>query len=205
MPKKVDHQLRREDLARAAFRVITKRGFQAATVREIAREAGFTHGSIPHYIKSKDQLLVAASEYSAATVQAHLLIVETRYSGIEAVRQWFWELLPLDEEKLGHWNIWSNFVERSSQSGNVQKMIDIRYSEAGDNFRRLIKRAQDQGEIAPSVDAALTGRTASAIIAGLCAQVYVSGLKNLPPRIQKACVNDWIASALPPPRKRNPG
>lgn len=42
--------------AEAAFRVISKRGLQRVTVREIAREAGFTTGALVHYFKSKDQV-----------------------------------------------------------------------------------------------------------------------------------------------------
>jgi AcrR family transcriptional regulator len=196
MPKKVDHEMRRADLARAAFRIIAKRGFAAATVREIAREAGFTHGSIPHYVKSKDQLLLAASEYSAATVHARLVIVEDRFDGIEAVRQWFWALLPLDEEKAGHWNIWGNFWGQSAQSGAVQKMMDLRYAEATGAFRRLMKRAQAAGEIGPRIDIQLAARTASAMVSGFGMQVHVSGLRNIPARVQKACVENWIAHAL---------
>lgn len=196
MPKKVDHELRRADLARAAFRIIAKRGVAGATVREIAREAGFTHGSIPHYVKSKDQLLLAASEYSAATVQARLVIVEDRFDGLEAVRQWFWALLPLDEEKAAQWNVWGNFWERSAQSDAVQKMMDLRYAEAMGAFRRLMKRAQVVGEIGPRVDIHLAARTASAMVAGFGVQVHVSGLKNIPPRAQRACVENWITNSL---------
>ena len=49
MPKVVDHDERREDVAEAAWRVIGRDGLEGATLREISREAGFTTGVIQHY------------------------------------------------------------------------------------------------------------------------------------------------------------
>jgi AcrR family transcriptional regulator len=50
MPKKVDHDKRRADIAVAAFRVIGRKGVAGATIRDIARETGYSVGAIVHYI-----------------------------------------------------------------------------------------------------------------------------------------------------------
>jgi Bacterial regulatory proteins, tetR family len=42
MPKKIDHEERREELVRAVWRVIVDRGVDEATMREIARESGYS-------------------------------------------------------------------------------------------------------------------------------------------------------------------
>jgi len=74
MPKLVDHDLRREEVAEAAWRVIGRDGIEGATLREIAREAGFTTGVIQHYFRDRDELLAFAarliSEQGAARLQA---------------------------------------------------------------------------------------------------------------------------------------
>ena len=43
MPRVVDHEKRREEIAEAAWRVVEQAGPQGANMREIAREAGFGH------------------------------------------------------------------------------------------------------------------------------------------------------------------
>ena len=72
MPKQVDHDKRRLAFAAAAYRVIARRGLAGATVREIAKEAGFTTGALVHYFPSKDEILIRASEYGALIVRKRM-------------------------------------------------------------------------------------------------------------------------------------
>jgi len=61
VPKLVDHDQRREEVAEAAWRVIGRDGLEGATLREIAREAGFTTGVIQHYFRDRDELIAFAA------------------------------------------------------------------------------------------------------------------------------------------------
>lgn len=51
---------RREQIMDAALRVFARKGFDRATNKDIAREAGITPGLIYHYFAGKDALLQAA-------------------------------------------------------------------------------------------------------------------------------------------------
>ena len=57
-PKVVDD--RREQIIDAAVRVFAEKGFDKATNKDIASEAGITAGLIYHYFKNKEELLKAA-------------------------------------------------------------------------------------------------------------------------------------------------
>jgi AcrR family transcriptional regulator len=59
-PKTVED--RREQIIDAALRVFAEKGFDRATNRDIAREAGITPGLIYHYFESKEVLLRSAIE-----------------------------------------------------------------------------------------------------------------------------------------------
>lgn len=48
---------RRDDLVRLAAEIFARKGFQATTVREIAREAGILSGSLYHHFDSKESIL----------------------------------------------------------------------------------------------------------------------------------------------------
>lgn len=54
---------RRRELAEAATRVFTRRGFANAGVGEVAEEAGISIGSMYKYVESKDQLLWMVMDY----------------------------------------------------------------------------------------------------------------------------------------------
>lgn len=57
MPKIIDHDERRARLAAAALNVIRRGGVDAATIRGIAAEAGWSRGVVEHYFGSRDELL----------------------------------------------------------------------------------------------------------------------------------------------------
>lgn len=57
MPRIVDVDQRRAELAEAAARVIARAGVDGASMREIATEAGWTTGTLVHYFANKRELL----------------------------------------------------------------------------------------------------------------------------------------------------
>ncbi|WP_406638750.1 TetR/AcrR family transcriptional regulator [Amycolatopsis sp. WGS_07] len=65
MPKKVDHRERREEIARALWRVVEQQGWNRATMREVAREAGASLGQVQHYFSTRTAMLTFAMEFAA--------------------------------------------------------------------------------------------------------------------------------------------
>lgn len=53
------HATTREQIIQAAYRVLTEQGYDAATIKAIAREAGVAPGLLHYYFASKDELLIA--------------------------------------------------------------------------------------------------------------------------------------------------
>lgn len=66
MPVRKPPADRRDELLRAAERVIAQRGFSAVTLRDVAAEAGVAHGLLRHYFRTRGELLAAAFELAAA-------------------------------------------------------------------------------------------------------------------------------------------
>src|SRR3977135_4070054 len=60
MPKIVDHDQRRDQIALVACRVVAEKGFDQATIVRIAREAGYTTGMVAHYFDTKQDIIIAA-------------------------------------------------------------------------------------------------------------------------------------------------
>ena len=57
LPKIVDHEVRRQELVEAAWRVINRIGLERTTIREIATESGCSTGALAHYFRTKDDIL----------------------------------------------------------------------------------------------------------------------------------------------------
>jgi AcrR family transcriptional regulator len=62
MPRIVDRDKKRSEIAQKAIEVLAKRGFQATTIQEIANAAGLGKGTIYHYFKTKEEILLVVSE-----------------------------------------------------------------------------------------------------------------------------------------------
>lgn len=57
MPKRVDHEQRRDQIAAALWRVATDEGLGAATLRRIAAEAGMSMNLVQYYFPTKTEMV----------------------------------------------------------------------------------------------------------------------------------------------------
>jgi AcrR family transcriptional regulator len=102
MPKIVDVDQRRMELAAAAARVIARAGVDGASMREIATEAGWTTGTLVHYFANKHELLDftlrASIEQRSARRSAR-----GDLSPADALRASLESALPTDDDTRVHW------------------------------------------------------------------------------------------------------
>ena len=62
MPKRVDHEERRQQIADALVRAAAMRGLHATGMREVAAEAGVSLRLVQYYFGTKEELLLAAMQ-----------------------------------------------------------------------------------------------------------------------------------------------
>ena len=191
MARTVDHNERREIFAAAALRVIMRAGVAGLTVREVAKEAGFTTGALTHYFHSKDQLLIEASELSARLVRAQMERAEQIEPAIEALRKVVSFALPLSKESRGYWRIWVGYWERFSYDDEVSRVMRLRYDEWRGRLAGMLKRAQAQGDVDPAVDIRHAAESLVALVDGIGMQVLL-GVGRIPAARQKAMFDLWL-------------
>src|SRR5215475_10436042 len=98
MPKIVDHDQRRDEIALVACRVVAENGFDQATIVRIAREAGYTTGMVAHYFDTKQDIIIAALRLILRRIEERL----TRPAGAEKPADLLTllsEALPIDEQR----------------------------------------------------------------------------------------------------------
>ena len=100
MPKIVDHEQRRRELAEALWRVIAESGPTAVSIRSVAAEAGWSPGSLRHYFQPREELLVFAMNLSEDRVTARITSLSAAHPAgmplTDRVAQYAEQLLPLD-------------------------------------------------------------------------------------------------------------
>ncbi|MEC4615048.1 TetR/AcrR family transcriptional regulator [Tsukamurella tyrosinosolvens] len=100
MPRSVDHEERRAQLADALARVAARDGLHAVSMRSVAAEAGVSLRLVQYYFTSKEQLLVGAlrrlEEQSNSRWQARLARIGTDPTPRQVVDTFIEEALPTD-------------------------------------------------------------------------------------------------------------
>ena len=149
MPKIVDHDQRRAELANAAWRVIIANGLDGTTTREIARESGYSAGVLSHYFQSKDDLLLEALRRSHAVILRRLGELAERHVGLEALRMFCYDSIPLHDEQVRETYLEMSFWSRALVNAELR---EVQRSESGHwrgMLRRLVAGAQESGELSP--------------------------------------------------------
>jgi AcrR family transcriptional regulator len=104
MPKVIDVDERRAELARAASRLIARSGISAATMRDVAAEAGLTTGALTHYFADKRELMLYTFRESLAgrkSVRAARATAEPRQLLVQSLEG----SLPQDDDRRRHWMV----------------------------------------------------------------------------------------------------
>jgi AcrR family transcriptional regulator len=177
MARQADHNERRRLFAAAALAVISREGLEGLTMREVAKEAGFTTGALTHYFQSKDEVLIAVSEYGAEVVRPPMDDAASGASARQALRDLFYTILPTSTAMKAQWRFWLAFWERAAHSPQVQRVMRERYVEYVGRVSAVIRRGQAQGEVDAKVDAESVAREIVALVDGIGVQVLIGAGK----------------------------
>ena len=206
MARQADHNERREAFAMAALRVIMRAGVDGLTVREVAKEAGFTTGALTHYFTSKDQVLILASECSAKPVRERMERAAREKAPLVALRKVIADSLPINPVTRGYWRVWVGFWERASYNPEVARVMGERYDEWRGRLAKVIRRAQAEGVASQDFDPDLAAQELVALIDGIGVQVLL-GVGRLSAARQWRIIDSWIenmvAGRLGRPPKRS--
>jgi AcrR family transcriptional regulator len=106
MPRVVDHEARRAEVVAALWRVVSRDGLEAVTVRSVAAETGMSTSVVSHYFAGKDELLRLAFRL---VLDRGLARAGAAPAG-ERARALLVSALPLDAERRAEARIWFSFL-----------------------------------------------------------------------------------------------
>jgi AcrR family transcriptional regulator len=152
VPKIVDHDERRLELVDATWRIIARQGLEGATMREIAMEAGFANGALKPYFPTKDTLLEFAFGHVFNRTNQRIAEVTEGKSGLEALRAFCLEVLPLDDERVNEARIVIPFWQKAVNDAQKAQIHQQSMAAWLDTIRQFLAEAREAGDVRAAVD-----------------------------------------------------
>lgn len=164
MPKLVDHDQRRSEIAEAAAQIIADEGIDACTMLAISAAAGVTTGAVTHYFRDKNEIILAALRWADESMQARTLRALEESQDIISI---VLSALPTDRESRTHWLVWGVFSDSATRIPRLMSELRQRNAEWIAFARFIIEKLSAQGKLADFVDADLEAKIFVALIDGL--------------------------------------
>jgi AcrR family transcriptional regulator len=137
MPKVVDVEQRRTELAAAVARVIARSGIEGASMRQVATEAGWTTGTLVHYFSDKREMLrftLGESLERRRAQRSDRELLEPR----DAIRHTLASALPITDESRLHWIVTIAFTAQAHNDDDLAAIQRDAYREFRSYLARLL-------------------------------------------------------------------
>ncbi|GAA4616846.1 TetR family transcriptional regulator C-terminal domain-containing protein [Actinoallomurus liliacearum] len=194
MPKIVDHEARRMELADAVGRVIARDGVNEVSIRSVAAEAGWSSGTLRHYFTTRAELLAFACEQVIHRVATR--ITDMRHSGTvqQAVRDTLLETMPVDARRHAEAAVAFAFLALGLSDPRLAEVQRAHFDGMYGLCLRVIESLDAEGLLAPHIASTeLLARRLHAVVDGLSIQRLAG---HLTPELMVAQLDAYLAEII---------
>lgn len=167
MPKIVNHETRREQLAEAAWRIIRRKGLDAVSVRSVAEEAGMSLGSLRHYFATQSELLEFSMRLVTERITKRISNLKMDGDLLEVVVIAISQLVPIDEDRLAESEVWLSFTGKALSDPSLGSLNREMYDALSQFFHQIIHTLIDFELTKPGIDLELESKRLHALVDGL--------------------------------------
>jgi AcrR family transcriptional regulator len=173
MPRQVDHDARRRQIADAVCQLIAERGIEAVTLREVAARAGVSMGAVQRSFPKDGMLLFALEHVISQAEQGGRERIEQSGDGQSAKVLLVTTLqqMALTEDRHGvQARVWLTFAAQAAVEPELAKLLRTHYTKGHDLLIWLIEYGKHTGEIVDTINTTQEARALHAFVDGLTVQ-----------------------------------
>ncbi|RKT82684.1 regulatory protein, tetR family [Saccharopolyspora antimicrobica] len=197
MPKIVDHDERRLEIAEALWQVARRDGIHAVSVRTVAAQARMSPTALRYFFTTQDELLEFAMHAVADRVAVRVRSRLDATGTPEGVRRLLEELVPLDADRRLEQGVYLAFVVRAQTHPGLRAVGEEVESQLGGLIRNAVEALHAAGGLGEgrSIDGA--ARSTYALLDGLAFQGALWPERH-PPKELKRILHDHLAELASP-------
>lgn len=168
MPRVVNHEVRRREVAAIAAQVVVTEGRAGLTVRNVAQAAGCSTTVVPHYFTDMAELFYETYAYAASRTAVRIQeVLEKDPSDITGLIE---AVLPLDNERTEEWRIWFAFWSEALTSPLFASDQRMRARKAVERIEKCLQLLQQNKKLPKSVNTAHAADRLAALIPGIASE-----------------------------------
>ena len=191
MPKIIDHDERRMEIAGAVVRIIARQGISGVTMKIVAKEAGWSTGVLHHYFENKQELLIGGLRFAARETGKSITRVLKHRDPKERLRLVIEAGMPLDESRDALCKIFFFFWAESIADPKLVMELTKNYDWWRDRIRDIVQEGKESGWIKSNVDSLMLAEMFVALADGLSIKAKFSSPAMNKKRLQQH-VQLWI-------------
>jgi AcrR family transcriptional regulator len=200
MPKIVDHDERREEVANAVIDVVARSGVAGVTLKSVAEEAGWSTGVINHYFDSKTDLIVTAARHCLRQWASLDRRVATD-DAVAALRDLIQAMVPIHERRMAITRAMIAFMGEAIADDALAEPLRAMQIHWRSLIADVLRRGVAAGEFAASLDVDHTADTLAALANGLAVR---SAFESVEFEVQRGLVDRWIDQLVMEPATAGP-
>ncbi|GGM44329.1 TetR/AcrR family transcriptional regulator [Microbacterium saperdae] len=147
MPRIVDHDERRRQIAEALLAVAARDGHESVSSRAVAKELGVATGSLWHYFDGFDDVVRAAAAEVTRRTDARIADATTGLRGLPRLHALMREVLPVDERTRSEARVVVGFWGRVATLASTPDAGAPTLATWQDSIRDALEEAVADGEL----------------------------------------------------------
>lgn len=177
MPKIVDREEMRNTLLDAAMRVFADKGYHAASMSKVAKEAGVAKGTLYIYFDSKDELTIAIVERHLAEISKQI-IKEGQCETLDAFLEELRQTMDVTAEQASFYRVFFEVVGPSFVSAEFRESVAGFFDKVGAHYAGQIAYLQSIKAVANQYDAHAIGRVFASMLDGVVLHKGLFGISQ---------------------------
>ncbi|AOR75347.1 TetR/AcrR family transcriptional regulator [Novosphingobium resinovorum] len=201
MPRIVDHEQRRREIAKVVSGIVLKGGVEAVTIRAVAEECGYSTTIVCHYFRSKHEMLAYTQRVAWQRGLARIRKASRDGKDLLACLDF---ALPITSPRWQDWHCWLAFWGQTPDIEGIETEWSESSTVSNDVFVDLIVKAQARGEFDPTENARDVATDIQVAINGIATLVAIQR-SDWPARRQRVILRKHLLRLGYRPRNQEPG
>ncbi len=145
--KQTESKLSRDDIISAVAHLIAEEGLEKLTMRHIAKQVGCSVGTLPHYFSGKEDIVIAALNWSSDRIMTRLSAMPPSEINLENLYTLMSASMPLTDLSDIEWRVRMSLWDYAVTNEDTRDTVHAISKVANEILVELIAYLQSVGEV----------------------------------------------------------